>query len=291
MSSKLKLDALTAQVVASFDKSSEPRAKAVMEALTRHLHAFVREVAATNDEWETGIEFLTRTGQACTSTRQEFILLSDVLGVTMLVETINGHVSPDATDSTVLGPFHVVASPDRALGAQISPDSPGPSVVVMGKVRGPDGEVVPGARIDVWQADANGYYDVQRPESQHVGNGRALIQADDRGKFWFRTVQPSFYPIPTDGPVGDLLTVSGRHPYRPAHIHFIVGSPGYRELTTHIFVDGDPYLDSDAVFAVKQGLVVEFLETDDEAAAEAWNVANPFHLATVDIVLDRERAH
>jgi hydroxyquinol 1,2-dioxygenase len=290
MSSNRDVEVLTEEVLASFAATANPRARQILESLVTHVHAFITEVEPTIDEWEVGIDFLTRTGKACTDVRQEFILLSDVLGVTMLVETINGHEAPDATDSTVLGPFHMVDSPVRELGDQVSPNSSGQPAVVVGTVTGPNGERLGGAVLDIWQADTEGFYDVQRPETQGIGNGRALLLADEQGEFWFRSVVPSYYPIPTDGPVGELLDVASRHPYRPAHIHFLVSIPGYRELTTHIFVAEDPYIASDAVFAVKPSLVVEFVDVDDPDEAHKWKVSNPFRKADVRIVLDRESA-
>ncbi len=279
----------TAGVVDSFRDTSDERTKAILQAVTRHLHALVREVSPTISEWEAAIDFLTRTGQACTQVRQEFILLSDVLGVSMLVETINGTDTPDATNSTVLGPFHMVQSPPRVLGDDLSPESEGTTCVVHGTIVSPTGNPVPGAEIDVWQANGNGFYDVQQPGVQTVGNGRGLFTADERGGFTFRTVVPSFYPIPTDGPVGELLNAARRHPNRPAHIHFIVRAPGYDDLTTHIFVAGSPYIESDAVFAVRTSLIKHFVENADPIAAARFGVVSPFIDACFDIVLQPAR--
>lgn len=284
----LAADTLTDAVRDSFARTPSPRLKEVLDALTRHQHAFVAEVAPTIEEWEAGIDFLTATGHMCDDVRQEFILLSDVLGVSMLVETINDAETPDATDSTVLGPFHMVASPDRGLGEDISPQSEGVPCVVRGTVRSTDGSPVPGARVDVWQANALGFYDVQQPGVQDVGNGRGHFTADAAGRFWFRTVVPAHYPIPTDGPVGALLRATERHPYRPAHVHFIVTAEGHRELTTHIFVADSPYIDSDAVFAVKRSLVRPFEPDHDPDAAARHGVPSPFVAADVDIVLHPE---
>ena len=194
----------------------------MLTSLVRHLHGFVRDVEPTIAEWEQAIDFLTATGQKCSDVRQEFILLSDVLGVSMLVETINERGAYGATQSTVLGPFHVVESPVRALGDTIDLVGDGEPCVVTGRVVSVDGTPLPGAVLDVWQADDKGFYDVQVPDVQPPGNGRGLFTADGEGRFWFRTIVPSYYPIPTDGPVGGLLTATRRHPYRPAHIHFIV---------------------------------------------------------------------
>ncbi|MFF4272526.1 intradiol ring-cleavage dioxygenase [Streptomyces sp. NPDC001536] len=274
----------TESVVDSFDGTADPRLRTLLGALTRHLHAFVRETEPTMAEWERAVDFLTATGQTCTDTRQEFILLSDVLGVSMLVETLNS--DEGGTESTVLGPFHMTESPVRALGADIDLVGGGEPCVVSGRVLAADGTPLPGALLDVWQADGNGFYDVQQPQVQPAGNGRGLFTADDEGRFWFRTCVPSPYPIPTDGPVGTLLRATGRHPYRPAHIHFIATAEGHEPVTTHIFVAGSDYLDSDAVFAVKQSLVQDFTETDDPALAREFGVPNPFRHARFDLVLN-----
>jgi hydroxyquinol 1,2-dioxygenase len=181
----------------------------------------------------------------------------------MLVETINNRKTAGATESTVLGPFHMVASPRRALGDTIDLVGTGPQCVIEGRVLSADGTPLPGAVLDVWQANDQGFYDVQQPDVQPPGNGRGLFTADSGGAYWFRTIVPAYYPIPTDGPVGTLLEATRRHPYRPAHVHFIVTAPGHRALTTHIFVAGSPYIESDAVFAVKKSLITEFTPADD----------------------------
>lgn len=294
---------ITEAVVDSMDGTSDPRLRELLAALTRHLHAFVRETEPTMAEWERAIAFLTATGQACTATRQEFVLLSDVLGVSMLVETINserGTGDRDGTDasrdrsaeaggvteSTVLGPFHMTESPARALGADIDLVGGGEPCVISGRVLSRDGTPLPGAVLDVWQANAEGFYDVQQPDVQPPGNGRGLFTTDDEGRFWFRTCVPSPYPIPTDGPVGALLRATARHPYRPAHIHFIGSAEGHRTVTTHIFVAGSDHLDSDAVFAVKESLVQDFAETDAPELAREFGIPNPFRHARFDLVLD-----
>ncbi|MFF4301602.1 dioxygenase [Streptomyces sp. NPDC001601] len=280
-------DAVTAEAVDSLRGTGDTRLRELLTALVRHLHAFTRETRLTRREWEAAIAFLTETGQTCTDTRQEFILLSDVLGLSMLVETVNGHSAPGSTESTVLGPFHMTESPVRELGADIDLVGGGERCVVSGVVRSADGTPLPGAVLDVWQADPHGFYDVQQPDVQPPGNGRGLFTADGEGRFRFRTCVPSAYPIPTDGPVGALLKATGRHPYRPAHIHFIVSAAGHAPVTTHIFVAGGEYLDSDAVFAVKESLVKDFTPTDDPALAAEYGVPNPFRHARFDLVLER----
>ncbi|GAA2761446.1 hydroxyquinol 1,2-dioxygenase [Streptomyces paradoxus] len=278
---------VTAQALDSLRGTADPRLGELLTGLVRHLHDFARETRLTQEEWERAITFLTATGQACTDTRQEFILLSDVLGLSMLVETLNSDRAAGATESTVLGPFHMTDSPVRALGDDIDLVGGGERCVVSGRVRSADGTPLPGAVVDVWQADDKGYYDVQQPGVQPAGNGRGLFTADAEGRFWFRTCVPAAYPIPTDGPVGVLLRATGRHPYRPAHIHFIAEAEGHTPVTTHIFVAGGDYLDSDAVFAVKQSLVQDFTETDDPSLAREFGVANPFRHARFDLVLER----
>jgi protocatechuate 3,4-dioxygenase beta subunit len=279
-------ETLADAVVASFADTPDARLKEVLSSFTRHLHAFVREVQPSTAEWERAVEFLTAVGQACTETRQEVILLSDVLGVSTLVETLGGS-DEQATASTVLGPFHMVDSPPRELGASIATVGE-PSCLIEGQVTDPDGTPLAGAGVDVWQADEHGYYDVQVPDSQPVGNLRGLFTTDGEGRFWFRTVVPSYYPIPTDGPVGELLAATRRHCYRPAHVHFIATADGHRPVTTHAFVAGSPYIDSDAVFAAKESLIREFETVDDPKQAARLGLPPEFHRARFDIVLPRE---
>jgi protocatechuate 3,4-dioxygenase beta subunit len=272
-------------VCASLAATPDARTRQVLGSLVRHLHSFVKDVELTEAEWQQAIAFLTDTGHKCDDTRQEFILLSDVLGVSMLVETINHRAAGQATESTVTGPFHVVDSPPRELGEDISLPGSGEPCLVTGRVTGPAGEPVPGAVVDVWHADAEGFYDVQRPDPAAAGSLRGLFTADEEGRFWFRTVVPRYYPIPVDGPVGRLLEAMARHPYRPAHIHFIVKAPGYAALTTHLFVDDSPYLDSDAVFGVKQSLARAFPAVDDPDRARAAGLPNPFRSVDFEISL------
>ncbi|OPX13335.1 dioxygenase [Mycobacterium sp. AT1] len=278
-------DSVSVAALDSFLHTPNPRLREVMAALTRHAHEFVREVEPSLAEWQKAIEFLTQVGQTCTETRQEFILLSDVLGISMLVETLNAQ--PGGTDNTVLGPFHMTQSPQRVLGETIDLLGGAQPCVVSGRVTTDDGTSLPGATLDVWQCSKDGFYDVQQPGIQPSGNGRGIFTADAEGRYWFRTVVPSHYPVPTDGPVGHLLQETARHPYRPAHIHFIVSAPGFSELTTHAFVAGSPYIDSDAVFAVKQSLVVDFTESHDPTVAAAHGVEVPFIHAQFDIELQK----
>jgi hydroxyquinol 1,2-dioxygenase len=251
---------ITEAVRARIRQTSDPRLRVIDDALVRHLHAFVREVEPTQAEWSGAIDFLTRTGHMCGPHRQEFILLSDVLGVSMLVDAINHRLPGNATETTVLGPFYVEGAPELPLGADISPGHPGMPLFVTGSVRSTDGGALPGATVDVWHSDGDGYYDVQQLDDTHGLAMRACLRTDSDGAFHFRTIMPAAYPIPNDGPVGEMLSVQGRHPYRPAHVHFMIRSPGHEPLVTHLFVKGDPYLDSDVVFGVKDSLVRDFAE-------------------------------
>jgi catechol 1,2-dioxygenase len=280
----------SAEIVgASFATTTDPRLREILQSLVRHLHTFVKDVEPTVEEWQSAIAFLTATGQMCDDVRQEFILLSDVLGVSMLVESLNHAAGGRLTEATVEGPFHMVASPERELGDDINVSAePGQPCLVTGRVIDQHGAPVAGASVDVWQANSRGFYDVQRPDEMPPGELRGLFHTDADGRFYFRTIVPAHYPIPTDGPVGDLLRATGRHGFRPAHVHFAVSAPGLRGLTTHVFVAGSPYLDSDAVFGVKQSLIVDFATVDDPERAESMGLANPFRHADFPVVLHRE---
>lgn len=273
-------------VVDSVRDTPDERLRTVLTHLVAHLHAFVKEVEPTHTEWQQGIDFLTAVGHMCDGTRQEFVLLSDVLGVSMLVDAINNRRALGVTDSTVLGPFHMVDSPERELGADISLDENGEPCVFAGQVRSVDGVPLAGALVDVWQANGDGFYDVQQPEIQPERNLRGLFTADDRGRYWMRTVVPRYYPIPDDGPVGGLLRATKRHPNRPAHIHLIAGAAGHLPVTTHVFIDGSPYLESDTVFGVKESLIRPVTVVDDVALARRYEVENPFRLIEFDVVLE-----
>ncbi len=264
----------------------DPRLKEIMTSLVAHLHACVRDVEPTFEEWLAAIQFLTRTGQLCDERRQEFILLSDTLGVSMLVDAINHRKPSGATESTVLGPFHVANAPVMQLGESISRDHKGEPLVMSGRVLDERGAPIRHALLDVWQASADGFYDIQDERQPHM-NLRGVFKTGDDGRYFFRSVKPSSYPIPTDGPVGAMLTALGRHPMRPAHVHFIISAEGCETLTTHLFVEGDPYLESDAVFGVKDRLIVPFVRHDDEGKAARAGVTNPFYTAEHDFVLVR----
>lgn len=255
-------------VIHRLDQCTDPRFRQIMTSAITHLHAFVKEVEPTMEEWATAISFLTETGKICDDKRQEWILASDTLGVTMLIETINNRSKSGSTEATVLGPFHVDGAAEMPMGASICQDSKGEACEVKGTVTAVDGSPIEGATLDVWQTNGDGFYDVQQPDSQPEMNMRGKFVTGKDGVYSFRTVKPVSYPIPTDGPVGKMLERMERHPFRPAHIHFIIQAPGYEPVTTHIFVEGDSYLDSDAVFGVKESLVVPFSEDDGTWHAE-----------------------
>lgn len=276
---------LTDTVLAKLAGTPDPRFKQVMTSLIHHLHAFIREVELTEAEWFAGIQFLTATGQKCDEKRQEFILLSDTLGASMLVDTINHRKPAGATESTVFGPFYVHGAPELPNGANLAAGLPGDPTLFSGHVLTVDGKPIPGAQIDAWQADAEGFYDVQRPNLKGM-RLRGKFRTDAQGRFWFWTVKPTEYPVPTDGPVGRMLLKLGRHPYRPAHIHTIVSAPGYEPVTTHVFVEGDPYLDSDAVFGVKDSLVVDFVRREPGTAPDGTKMERPYFLVSYDFGLN-----
>lgn len=245
-------------------KDVSPRLREVMESLIHHLHAFAKDVNLTQAEWEQAIGFLTETGRMCSEERQEFILLSDVLGFSMLVDAINNRRPDGATENTVFGPFHVAGAPGRAMGENIALDGRGESCLFTGRVLDLDGNPIEGATIDVWCDNADGYYSVQQPDLQPKWNNRGIFTTGADGHYSFRGIKPVSYPIPDDGPVGKMLAALGRHPFRPAHMHFLVSAPGFDTIVTHTFVDGDPYLDSDAVFGVKESLIADFKPSDGD---------------------------
>jgi len=269
---------LTDDVAKAFGATPDPRLRELITALVRHLHAFAAETRLTPAEWMAGLQFLTATGQKCDARRQEFVLLSDVLGLSSLVDVINA--AGGATESTVLGPFYVAGAPARAMCEHIGRPEDGSPTLVRGRVTDTAGRPLDGATLDVWQSNDSGLYDTQDP-SQPPFNLRGVFVTGPDGRFEFRTARPASYPIPTDGPVGDLLRATGRSRWRAAHIHAIVSAPGCRPVTTHIFDAENPYLDSDAVFGVKDSLVRPFRPAGpDDPADVSYVVDMDFALAS-----------
>lgn len=280
----LAADDLTRAVLASFDHSTSERFQAVLQSLVRHLHAFVSEVRLTEEEWRAAIDFLTRAGHITDDKRQEFILLSDVLGVSMLVIGLNSRKPAGATESTVFGPFFVEGSLPFANGDDLANGAPGVPCFMRGRVLSLAGEPIPSAHIEVWQADDKGFYDVQYAERAEA-HCRGHLFADAEGRYAFWSVRPEAYPIPNDGPVGELLAAARRSPMRPAHVHFMITAPGYQTLITHIFTAGDQYLDADAVFAVKSSLITEFARHEPGIAPDGTPMTVPYFTACYDFTL------
>ena len=262
-------------VIARMSPDTDPRFREIMTSVIRHLHAVVKETRLTQAAWMTAIQFLTRTGQMCSDWRQEFILISDTLGVSMLVDTINNDHS-GATENTVLGPFYVANPPHYENGHNICLDGKGQPLVVRGKVTDVEGRPIAGATVDAWQTNEDGFYDVQQKGVQPEMNLRGIFTTDAEGHYWFRTVKPRFYPIPGDGTAGEMLRGMGRGTLRAAHIHFIARAPGYEEVITHVFPPDCPYLGIDAVFGVKESLIGDFQLSHDEAEAKSLGFTTPF---------------
>jgi hydroxyquinol 1,2-dioxygenase len=271
---------ITQAVLARLANTPDPRLKQIMTSLVQHLHAFAREVKLTEAEWMKGIEFLTATGHKCDQQRQEFILLSDTLGLSMLTVAMNNDKPAGCTEATVFGPFHVEGAPHYEHGDDVANGASGEPCLVRGSVRGIQGEPIANAVIDVWQADAEGSYDVQRTDLEHA-QARGVLRSGADGRFHFQSVVAESYPIPDDGPVGDMLRATARHPWRPAHLHFMIQAPGYETLVTHVFRDGDAYLDSDAVFGVRQSLVADWVKQPDGTTTLDFDfVLNPVKKST-----------
>lgn len=278
---------ITASVIERFGGTPDDRLKRIVTSLVQHLHDFARDVDLSFDEWRAAIDFLTRTGQKCSSTRQEFVLLSDTLGLSMLVDAINHRRQGGATETTVLGPFFVEDAPQRSSGSDIAGGCAGEPLYVEGSVLDCSGAPITNAGIDVWQSDSEGFYDVQHSPQLNL---RARFCSDTRGSFHFRSILPRFYPIPDDGPVGEMLHATRRHPYRPAHVHFMIRAPGFETLITHVFVKGDPYLDSDAVFGVKDSLIREFGLQPPGTQPDGARCATPWRLLRHEFRLQKSPA-
>jgi hydroxyquinol 1,2-dioxygenase len=278
-------DNLTDLAIERWSNIPDPRLRQIMTALVKHLHGFVREIEPTPAEWFTAIDWLTRTGKLCTDKRQEFILASDVLGVSMLVDAINNRLSSAATPSTVEGPFHIHDSPEVANGGDMAAGAPGEPCFVTGTVRGVGGEPVAGAELDVWQTDGEGLYEAQRDvEGAWM---RAVYRTGGDGRYAIRTVAPIGYTVPMDGTIGELMKRTRISHMRPAHIHFEVRAPGYKSVTTHLFRRGDQYIETDVVFGVKEPLIVDFQEKQGGEAPNGERLEAPFCEVRYDFVLQR----
>jgi hydroxyquinol 1,2-dioxygenase len=274
---------LTEAVIRSFDDTPNPRAKFLLQELVKSLHAYVQKTDLTFEEWEFAIDFLTRTGQKCTPIRQEFILLSDVFGVSMLVDAVNHREREGATETTVLGPFYVGEHKVAPHGTDISAQLSGEKMFVQSRVTDLSGKPMPGVPVDVWHADDDGFYDSQKPTYETQGpSSRARFITDAEGRFFFRTILPCSYPIPVDGPVGEMIHYTKRPALRPAHVHFLVAAPGYEPLVTHVFIAGDPNIDCDVVFGVKDELIAGIEERNDPTMPDGKPSPTPWHLMTYE---------
>ncbi|KAM0294390.1 hypothetical protein ACHAPM_011284 [Fusarium culmorum] len=285
----LTIDNITENVHAINSQCSSLRLKYILERVVTHLHDLARETRLTTDEWMTAIQFLTQVGQICTDVRQEFILLSDILGLSLLVDSIDHPKPKGSTEGTVLGPFHTHEAEHVGEGSLISHDPDGEPLLVLCTVKDINGAPIDGASIDVWETDSKGFYDVQHAD-RNGPDGRAVLKSDSEGNFWFKAIVPVPYPIPHDGPVGKLLKVLGRHPYRPSHMHFMFKKDGYDPLITALYLKDDPYESTDAVFGVKDSLVVSIQKVIDEEMAKKYDVKVGSALMTYDFVLVTEKA-
>jgi hydroxyquinol 1,2-dioxygenase len=275
---------ITQAVIARLAETDDPRFKRIMTSLITHLHDFIREVDLEESEWLAAIQFLTDVGQTCTSKRQEFILLSDTLGVSILVITLNHPADDGSLEATVQGPFYWEGAPEVPRGSNLAEGVEGEPTFYSGRVLGVDGRPLPDALLDIWSGDGAGNYDMQIPGEAGM-KARGKIRTDPEGRYWFRSIRPTFYPVPTDGPVGRMLRKMGRHPYRPGHIHMIVSAPGHLPVTTHLFVADSDYLDSDAVFGMKESLVVRFERHAPGAGPDGTRVETPFYTVNYDFRL------
>jgi hydroxyquinol 1,2-dioxygenase len=279
---------LTDVVLERWKNIPDPRLRQVMGSLIKHLHGFVRDIEPTEKEWATAIDFLTRIGKMCDDKRQEFILFSDVMGVSMLVDSMNHRLASGATPTTVEGPFHVANAPEVADGGDMAKGAPGIPCFVVGKVRDLDGKPVGGAALDLWQTDGEGFYEAQRDVTEPWMRGLYKTRPD--GSYVIRTVAPIGYTIPMDGPVGELVKKTSISPMRPAHIHFCLESPGYHRVVTHLFQRGCPYIETDVVYGVKEPLIVDFVEKPAGVAPNGEKVDTPFYVINYDFVLQKSAA-
>ena len=275
---------ITDEVVRRFASTPNQRLQEIMTHLVKHMHAFAREVQLTEDEWFQGIQFVTGVGQKCDDKRQEFILLSDTLGLSQLVVAQNHKRPEGVTEQTVFGPFHLNGAPHLAPGSNIAAGVEGEPCFVTALVKSANGMPVVGATVDVWQADADGFYDVQHPEWQEM-KLRAVFKTDHEGRFRLRTIKPCSYPVPTDGPVGNMLRALHQNPYRPAHLHVMINAEGYDRLITHVFVQGDTYLDSDAVFGVRSSCIGNYVRREPGIAPDGTRLEVPFYTLDYEFLL------
>jgi len=275
---------ITGAVIERLSECNDPRFRQVMASLVTHLHDFVREVKLTESEWIAAIQFLTAVGKTCTDKRQELILLSDTLGVSVLVITLNHPADAGSVESTVMGPFYWENAPERSLGSNLAEGVKGEPTFYSGRVLSVDGRPLENAVLDIWSGDGEGNYDMQIP-GEVAMKARGRIRTDSAGRYWFRSIKPTFYPVPTDGPVGVMLRKMGRHPYRPGHIHMIVCAAGYSPVTTHLFVADSQYLDSDAVFGMKESLVAQFERHPPGAGPNGEQMEMPFYTVSYDFRL------
>lgn len=275
---------ITRAVIDRLAGSPDPRFKQVLTSLVTHLHDFIREVKLTEKEWIEAIQFLTDVGKTCTEKRQEFILLSDTLGVSILTISLNHPPERGSAESTVLGPYYWEGAPERPLGSNLAEGVKGDPTFYSGRVLDVEGRPIAGALLDIWSGDGEGNYDMQIPGETEM-RARGKIHTDAEGRYLFRSIRPNYYPVPTDGPVGRMLRAMGRHPYRPGHIHMVVSAAGYEPVTTHLFVADSPYLDSDAVFGTKDSLVVKFERCSPGRAPTGEQMAVPYYTAQYDFRL------
>jgi hydroxyquinol 1,2-dioxygenase len=291
MMSSYNQDRLTQDVVDAFGRCSDERLRVLMTSLVKHVHAFAREVDLRPDEWLAGLKFLTATGQISTERRPEFILLSDTLGLSMMVVALaqaravgaaRGATEP--TEATVEGPFFWPGAPELPLGADLAEGVPGEPTLYMGRVTDTDGKPLAGALLDVWSGDGDGKYDVQLSD-QPVMKARGRLRTDAEGRYWFWSIRPNYYPVPDDGPVGDMLRATNRNINRPGHIHMMVSAEGHVPLTTHIFVAGSPFIDEDVVFGKRDSLVVDFEAHPPGRAVDGREMKVPYHSASFDFRL------
>ena len=278
---------ITDEAIRRLEGCKDTRFKQIMTSLTRHLHEFAREVKLTEAEWMQGIEFLTAVGQKCDDKRQETILLSDTLGLSMLVVALNHRKPPGCTEATVFGPFHTDKAANFKNGDDLGGGAAGEPAFIRGVVKGLDGKPVPNALIDLWQADGDGVYDVQYTDKNNALFARGRLNADAQGKFWFKSILPEFYSIPVDGPVGQWMERAARHPFRPAHLHYMIQAPGYEKLVTHVFRADDKYLDSDAVFGVRSSLISDWVRHDAGTAPDGTKMDRPYYTLDFDFILNR----